>query len=230
MIRRTSWPLTPRKLAQRVRKSPRRIHWVGTRSPPRGWDLGVRSAGSAVGAREVRGIAWAPPSSPSFPVTAQTAVSCAGFVRHGAPPLRPAPSPWSFAPAAGQTGGATRVCALQVPLVASRTLSPCSFPAWTTASLPQPSARRGGVGPSRGEGRALSVIPTVRRRALPSRGQPGLAELRFRLARWPASRPPRWVLDGTVLADREEFGRADGLEGSCTFAWRPSFSLPGKRF
>lgn len=147
-----------------------------------------------------------------------------------APPLRPAPSPWSFAPAAGQTGGATRVCALQVPLVASRTLSPCSFPAWTTASLPQPSARRGGVGPSRGEGRALSVIPTVRRRALPSRGQPGLAELRFRLARWPASRPARWALDGTVLADREEFGRADGLEGSCTFAWRPSFSLPGKRF
>lgn len=138
MIRRTSWPLTPRKLAQRVRKSPRRIHWAGTRSPPRGWDLGVRSAGSAVGAREVRGIAWAPPSSPSFPVTAQMAVSCAGFVRHGAPPLRPAPSPWSFAPAAGQTGGATRVCALQVPLVASRTLSPCSFPASTTWGSPRP--------------------------------------------------------------------------------------------
>lgn len=93
MIRRTSWPLTLRKLAQRVRKSPRRIHWVGTRAPPRGWDLGVHSAGSAVGAREVRGIAWAPPSSPSFPVTAQTAVSCAGFVHHGLPPsaLRSAP-------------------------------------------------------------------------------------------------------------------------------------------
>lgn len=104
MIRRTSWPLTPRKLAQRVRKSPRRIHWVGTRSPPRGWDLGVRSAGSAVGAREVRGIAWAPPSSPSFPVTAQTAVSCAGFVRHGAPPPPPCAQPLEFRPGRGTDG------------------------------------------------------------------------------------------------------------------------------
>lgn len=203
---------------------------MGTRSPPRGWDLGVRSAGSAVGAREVRGIAWAPPSSPSFPVTAQTAVSCAGFVRHGAPPPPPCAQPLEFRPGRGTDGrrdprlrpsGAARGKPDAVALL---------FPRVDHVGLSPPSGRRGGMGPSRGDGRALSVIPTVRRRALPSRGQPGLAELRFRLARWPASRPPRWALDGTVLADREEFGRADGLEGSCTFAWRPSFSLPGKRF
>lgn len=182
------------------------------------------------GGKRSQGHRLGPAELPVLPRNRPDGRELRGICLSRAAPPRPALSPWSFAPAAGQTRGATRVCALQVPLVASRTLSPCSFPAWTTASLPQPSARRGGVGPSRGEGRALSVIPTVRRRALPSRGQPGLAELRFRLARWPASRPPRWVLDGTVLADREEFGRADGLEGSCTFAWRSSFSLPGKRF
>lgn len=184
------------------------------------------------GGKRSQGHRLGPAELPVLPRNCPDGRELRGICPSRAPPhpLRPALSPWSFAPAAGQTGGVTRVCALQVPLVASQTLSPCSFPAWTTASLPQPSARRGGVGPSRGDGRALSVMPTVRRRALPSRGQPGLAELRFRLARWPASRPPRWVLDGTVLADREEFGRADGLEGSCTFAWRSSFSLPGKRF